>query len=470
MTTTRLTTPRLTVAGLSGDSGKTLVSLGLVRLLCRRGLAVAPFKKGPDYIDAGWLGFAAGRAGRNLDTFLMETAGIGTAVNSAAGADVMLIEGNRGLFDGMDAEGSHSTAVLAKLIGSPVVLVVDATKMTRTAAALVLGCRAMDPELDLAGVVLNRVATARHERVAREAVEKVAGVPVLGAVPRLPGDTVLPGRHLGLVTAVEHPDREAAICRAAEELAVRIDVDAVVEAARRAPAVELPALAPADPAEPVTVAVVRDEAFSFHYPDNLDALRNAGAALVEVSPLADTPLPCADAVVIGGGFPEVHATRLASSTRFLESLRAAADAGIPVYAECGGLMLLARELVVGGDVVPMAGVLDLVVEQTPRPQGHGYVAGTVTEANPFFPVGTVLRGHEFHYSRVVDGSDRTGCAMRVDRGTGLGAGGDAVVRGSVWAAYTHLHALGTPEWARGIVAAAREQARRRSGGCACAAG
>jgi len=204
----QLRTPRLVVAGLAGDGGKTLVSLGLCRALADRGRVVHAFKKGPDYIDSAWLTAATGRPCRNLDPYLMKEGAVGRAVMAAADNDFLLVEGNRGLFDGVDAAGSHSTAILAKLLGAPVILVVNVTKTTRTAAAAVLGSLHLDPELNLAGVILNRVGTARQERVIREAVESATGVPVVGAIPRLAGGDPLPGRHLGLVTAVEHPRRD----------------------------------------------------------------------------------------------------------------------------------------------------------------------------------------------------------------------------------------------------------------------
>ena len=462
--TVRLTVPRLAIAGLAGDSGKTLVSLGLARLLSRRGICVAPYKKGPDYIDTAWLGRAAGRPARNLDTFLMTAEGLGAALRPAMAADLVLIEGNRGLFDGMDAEGIHSTAALAHLIGAPVALVVDVSKMTRTAAALVLGCRALDPELVLAGVILNRVATARQESLIRRAVAEAAGVEVIGALPRFDGENPLPGRHLGLVTAVEHPDAERAIDEAADFVALHVDLDRVVAAAACATPVELPLATPPRKTSPsVRIAVVSDAAFSFYYPDNLEALEARGATIVPVSALADEPLGDVDAILIGGGFPESHAVHLAGAKRFAASLRSCAASRVPIYAECGGLMLLARDLRIGERSYPMAGVLDLSVEQTETPQGHGYAEGTVDGDNPFFPTGTVLRGHEFHYSRVVGGADMSRCALRLERGVGVGGRRDAVCRGRVWASYLHLHALSGPAWADGIVAAARHRRLERTG-------
>jgi cobyrinic acid a,c-diamide synthase len=463
-----VSTPRLVIAGLAGDSGKTLLAAGLARLLTSRGLAVAPYKKGPDYIDAGWLGAAARRPGRNLDTFLMTPAAIGEALARGGKADVALVEGNRGLYDGLDADGTHSTAELAKLVRAPVVLVVDVTKATRTVAAMILGCRAMDGAVDIAGVVLNRVGSARHERVVRDAVRKVGGPPVLGAIPRL-GCDPFPGRHLGLLTAVEHPEREQALELASEVVARHVDVEALLALARSAPEVALPDRAPVAAGSPAKVAVLRDEALSFYYPENLEALEEAGAELSFVSPLAARDLPEVDAVYIGGGFPEVHAERLAANADFRRDLREAASGGLPVYAECGGLMYLGKELLVDGVSHPMAGVLDLTIEQTAGPRGHGYVSARVEAENPWFGRGTALRGHEFHYSRVVGGGDREAAALRLERGTGLGEGRDGIAVGNVWAAYLHLHALGTPAWAPAVVALAGAN-RDGVGGRATAAG
>ncbi len=455
-----LTLPRLVLAGLSGDSGKTLISLGLTRALAERGLTVRAFKKGPDYIDAAWLGAATGAPCRNLDTFLMSTAAIGDALASAEGADVAVVEGNRGLYDGFDAAGSHSTAELAKAVRAPVLLIVDVTKMTRTTAALVLGAKTLDQDLTIAGVILNQVATIRQERLVREAVESAAGVPVIGAVARLKGGGPLPSRHLGLVTAAEHADRDAAIARAAQAVAGGVDLERALAVARQAPPLSVASADVAQPGGRVRIGILRDEAFTFYYPENLESLEAAGAELVPLSPLADEPMPQLDGLYIGGGFPEVHAARLAGGTAVAGALRSRVARGLPVYAECGGLMYLSRELVVGGSVYPMAGVLDLVVEQTDRPQGHGYEVGVVTRPNPFFAEGTELRGHEFHYSRVVSGGGER--VLEVRRGCGLGGGRDGLVNGRVWASYLHLHAGATPDWAEGFLALARAHAAEQS--------
>jgi cobyrinic acid a,c-diamide synthase len=458
-----LSTPRLIVAGLAGDSGKTLVALGLARAFSSRGLQVAPFKKGPDYIDAGWLGAATRAPGRNLDTFLMSRAAIGVALARGLPADLALIEGNRGLYDGMDASGGHSTAELAKLLAAPVVLVVDVTKMTRTTAALVKGCSVLDPEVNLAGVVLNKVGTARQEKVIRDAIRHAGGPPVLGAIPRLDDDP-LPGRHLGLVTAVEHPQRDDALEYIERLVESRADLDALFEIARSAPDATLPDEDAPAAGLPVRIGVFRDAALSFYYPENLEALEHAGAELVTISPLDDRTLPPVDALYFGGGFPEVHVERLADNRPMRDAVKAAAAIGMPIYAECGGLMFLARELIVDGSSHPMAGVFDLVVEQGSRPQGHGYVVAEVDHDNPFFPRGTQLRGHEFHYSRVVAGEDSEATTLRLDRGQGVGARRDGLVKDKVWASYLHLHALGTPSWAGSFARLALAYRAERSDG------
>jgi cobyrinic acid a,c-diamide synthase len=448
--------PRIVVAGLAGDTGKTLVSLGVTAVLESKGLRVAPFKKGPDFIDAQWLGRAVGKTARNLDTFLMPAEAIlGSLSRAASEADIAVVEGNRGLFDGMDAKGSHSTAQLSKLIEAPVVLVVDTTKVTRTVAAQVMGCRALDPELRLGGVILNRVGTSRQEALIRQAVFEEAGVPVLGAIPRLKVEH-LPGRHLGLVTSFEHPFAAEAIDQVRASVEQYVDVEALREIAGEAAA--LPDTRDDVEDQPieskVRIGVLQDKAFSFYYPENLEALQTAGGELVSISPLEDEDFPEVDALYAGGGFPEVHASELSRNERFREKLARRIAEGLPVWAECGGLMYLSRYLVQDGREHPMVGALPVAVEQMQRPQGHGYVRVRVDGSNPFFANGIELTGHEFHYSRLKDKSS-VETVLEVERGVGLGDGRDGIRAGSVVAGYTHLHALGAPEWAPGLIKAAR---------------
>jgi cobyrinic acid a,c-diamide synthase len=454
--------PSIVVAGLAGDAGKTLVSTGLARAFARRGRRVAPFKNGPDFIDAAWLGAAARAPGRNLDTYLMSPATIARSMRrAAASADLALVEGKRGLFDGADAHGSHSSAQLAKLVGAPVLLVVNAAKVTRTVAALVLGCRVLDPELPLAGVILNRVGTSRQESMIRRALAANAGTPVLGAIPSLERD-FLPSRHLGLVCAAEHPEQEAALEAVADVVERCVDLDAAWSIACDATGPAIAAVPePAAPeGERVRVGVLRDAAFSFYYPENLEALEAAGAELVYVSPLADRELPDVDALYAGGGFPEEHAPALAQNEPLRQGIGAALAAGLPAWAECGGLMYLSRAVIRDGSTYPMVGALPIAVEHTPRPQGHGYMAATVDRPNAFLPVGTPLLGHEFHYSRVA-GKVESETAISVERGVGLGGGRDGLTVGNTFATYMHTHALGTPGWAAAVVQAARRHASDR---------
>ncbi len=451
--------PRLLVAGLSGGSGKTIVAMGLLLLLRRAGAEVRAFKKGPDYIDPAWLEWASGHPARNLDVFLMGAKRArGLFLRHAISGGVNLIEGNRGLFDGVDARGTYSSAALAETLGAPVVLVLDATKMTRTAAALVLGCQKLDPQVSIQGVVLNNVNGERHERILREAIESVCSIPVIGALPRM-AQNPLPERHLGLIPPEEHDEMGCVEQRLLAWMDGRLDLDALLSLARGAPSLEPPEEKPTalPNARGLKIGYVRDSAFSFYYPENLEEMERAGAELVQISALRATALPTdLDALYIGGGFPETHAQALSANTSFLAWLRQACADGLPVYAECGGLMLLARSLYWEGIRYPMAGVFPVDVEAFVKPQGHGYIELFVDAPNPFFPRGTVLRGHEFHYSRIVSSVETISSACNVVRGEGCFRGRDGIVTHNVMAGYTHLHAAATPEWAIGMLAAARK--------------
>ncbi|MCX6635550.1 MAG: cobyrinate a,c-diamide synthase [Acidobacteria bacterium] len=450
---------RLVIAGAAGDVGKTVVSIGILLEARRAGIPVRAFKKGPDYIDAAWLSWASGHPARNLDSFLMgfERAASSFRRHAVAGG-LNVVEGNRGLYDGLDARGTHSTAELAKTLQAPVVLVLNATKVTRSAAAWVLGCQKLDPDVHLAGVVLNHVAAPRHEQVLREAIESACGIPVLGAVPRFRDAGILPWRHLGLVTPEEHPSAEGLDRRLLRLLEGKLDLERLLTIAALAPSLGPPAPVERDAADGVGLKVgyVKDSAFTFYYPENIEALEASGATVVPVPALGGDGLPPdLDALYIGGGFPETQAAALSANAPFLGGLREAAARGMPVYAECGGLMLLARAIRSGGRSHPMAGVLPFEVEVCDTPQGHGYAVVAVDRPNPFFPAGVTLKGHEFHYSRIEAGTDLPATACRVERGVGCYQGRDGVMVGNTWASYTHLHALATPAWAKGFIGAAR---------------
>ena len=456
--------PRVVIAALRGGSGKTTLAIGLIAAWRERVGQVVPFKKGPDYIDAGWLALAAGQPCYNLDPFMMnEEQILQSFCERTRLADGAVIEGNRGLYDGMDAAGTCSTAALAKVLQAPVLLVVDATKITRTAAAAVLGCQHFDPEVQIRGVILNRVAGARHEEMLRTTIEQYCGIPVVGAVPKVKEDA-FPERHMGLVTALEHPEARDAVLSRIRVVEKYIDLDRVVAVARQAPVLIWegglrPRRMTKAYRQPV-IGVIKDSAFQFYYPENLEALEVRGARVLEVNSLRDESLPGLDALYIGGGFPETHAEQLAANGRFRESLRSAIESGLPVYAECGGLMYLGRNLHVGDRTYPMVGALPMDFRLMGRPQGHGYTMVEVVEANPFYAVGLMLRGHEFHYSRV-DDPDPSGLAMAfaVRRGIGILDGKDGVCYKNILATYTHIHAIGSPEWAEGLVQ--RALARRR---------
>jgi cobyrinic acid a,c-diamide synthase len=466
---------RLVIAGLSGDSGKTIASLSFITALKRRSRTVSVFKKGPDYIDPAWLAMAAQSPCRNLDTYMVDREDVlKSFVEHSAGGGTAVVEGNRGLFDGKDSAGTHSTAELAKLIDAPVVLVVDAVKTTRTVAAIVKGCVEFDPEVKIAGVILNRIAGNRHAGVITESIETYCALPVLGAVPRLGADTrLIPGRHLGLVTPSEYGN-ETDLRSTLSDIADRyIDVDrmiAIAEAAGPAPGVQPgPSRAAAPPTRSaVSVGYFSDPVFTFYYPENLEALEKAGATLVPVSSLSDEKLPAVDALYIGGGFPETHAEQLVANRALMKAVKNAATDGLPVYAECGGLIYLARSLRCGDAVYPMTGLFDVDLEMRDKPVGHGYTSVRVDKPNPFYDVGSEIRGHEFHYSGPAGGLDLgsrgVASCMAVETGAGVGGARDGLVWGNTLACYCHVHADGVKQWASSIVANARDYAAGRGRG------
>lgn len=466
--------PNVVVAAMRGGSGKTTITLGLIQALRDRGLDVAPFKKGPDYIDPFWHTEAAGTPCHNLDPFMMGREQVEASfAYYAAGRQAAVIEGNRGLFDGKDDKGSYSTAELAKWLGAPVVLAVDCSMASRTVAAVVLGCQKFDPELNLAGVILNPVANPRQEGVVRRAIENVCDLPVLGAVPRLNLD--LPERHMGLVPPQEHAAVAEALHQAGRLVAGYVDVDALSNIMAQAREVRSSAppkglFPPGGKAAPrqVTIGVIRDAAFGFYYPENLEALSNHGARLVYCSALSDPALPEIDALYIGGGFPETHAASLAANKSFKQSLKAAAGQGLPIYAECGGMMYLGRSLIVRGAAYAMAGVFSLDFEMQAKPQGHGYSVCRVSEDNVLFDPGLEFRAHEFHYSQPIPlDNAQLKFAYQVQRGRGISGTGGGLIYRNVLGTYHHIHALGLPQWAPAMVAAAKNRHKvldRRLGG------
>ena len=448
--------PRLVIAGVRGGSGKTILSLAVIAgLRSQRGLNVVPFKKGPDYIDAGWLSVSSQRPCYNLDPFFLSGEMIISSFVSHACGDIAVIEGNRGLHDGMDALGSYSTAELSKLLRSPVVLVIDCSKMTRTAAAVVLGCMHLDSEVAIKGVVLNQVAGERHEYVVRESITKYCSLPVVGVIPRLAaGD--FPERHMGLIPYQEHPDTVRVMALAEEIAGKYLDIDAITKIAMAAEPLNTPeikSLRPGGQGGIVKIGVIRDSAFQFYYPENLEELEKRGAEIVDINALTDSRLPDVDALYIGGGFPETNALRLAGNTEFRNSIRHMAERGLPIYAECGGLMFLGESISVEGERYPMAGVFPVTFDMKKKPQAHGYTIAEIDRPNPFYPLGTLLHGHEFHYSAVAGIAEEAlqYSAFSMQRGKGIKDKRDGICFNNVLGTYTHIHALGSPEWASGLI-------------------
>ena len=461
--------PRLMIAGLSGGAGKTVVSLGLCRAWKRAGLVVRPFKKGPDYIDAGWLGMAAGLPPTNLDPFFLTPAQLQALFQQRLQeGELAVVEGNRGLFDGHDAEGTCASSQLARTLDCPVVLVIDATKMTRTVAAIVQGVQRFEDGLRLAGVVCNRTAGERHRAALRQAIEGYTDVPVIGMLPKIK-DNPIPERHMGLMSMREQDGADSALDGIADIIERHLDLDRLQALARTAPPWRpVPELTwPGDrgPNERpvVRIGYVRDAALWFYYEENLEALQRAGAKLVPLSLLDPAPWPDIHGLYLGGGFPEELADRLAANTAIRQRVRMLAEMGLPIYAECGGFMYLARTLRANGKEYPMAGVFPVHTELTSHPVGLGYVQAEVVAENPFLPVGATFRGHEFHYSRcvAVDGAVLT-LGLKLHKGEGMLAGYDGLLHKNVMASYTHTHAMALPEWAPRFVKAAMA-ARRQAG-------
>ena len=481
--------PRIIVAALRGGSGKTILSIGIIAALCSQNKYIAPFKKGPDYIDAGWLALAAGRPCYNLDSFLLEPhTNIRSFLFHSQNADLSVIEGNRGLYDGIDIEGTTSTAELAKLLKVPVVLCVDCTKITRTMAAVISGCAQFDKDVMIEAVILNRVANARHEKKLCDNIEHYCNIPVVGAIPKL-GEQHFPERHLGLVPTAEHDWARDAVAETAKIAEKYVDLVAIEAIARRAPSLETESAAlkmevEKQPVEtfdrqPATgsrrtnlttkqqaprIGVLKDSAFQFYYPENINALSDEGAEIVFLSPLKDKSLPDLDGLYIGGGFPETHARELADNKAFSRQLKTLADDGFPIYAECGGLMYLGRELILDDVSYSMAGVLPVVFGFYQRPQGHGYTIAKVEVENPYFPVGTEIKGHQFHYSRVLDWSGQEDdLVFRMKRGRGIRKDKEGILYKNVLATYIHIHALGTTIWARALARNAAEYQTTKNG-------
>ncbi len=462
--------PRICISALKGGGGKTLLSLGLCSALTSTGMRIKAFKKGPDYIDAHWLAKATGHDCTNLDPHFLENPRLQSlfAHHIQDNVDMAIIEGNRGLFDGQDVKGTYSTAELAKNLRCPVIISLDITKMTRTAAAIIHGLSTFDPEVHIGGVVLNSFGSTRHENIVRQAIEYYTDIPVFGALPRLK-ENPLPERHMGLTALDSESAQEAAeqtLQKLGNFVTEHCDLLDILHLARSAD--PLPKADPfwpentkALPKNSVRIAYIQDQAFWFYYAENLEALRQAGAELVPLSILDNTPWPeDLHGLYIGGGYPEEYLEILCNSPH-LATLRHWSELHMPIYAECGGFMLLAKHIVRENTAYSMAGIFPVQAEFFDKPQGLGYVTAEVTGQNPFHPEKARIHGHEFHYSRCqwAESQGTPTSTLSLSKGLGMGKvtqsrthmNQDGLLVRQTFAAYTHIFAPSCPWWAPNFV-------------------
>ncbi len=446
--------PRVLISAAHKSSGKTTLTLGLSAALRAQGAQVQTFKKGPDYIDPLWLSLASGRDCHNLDFYLMGRDEIVASVaRHSVGADIALIEGNKGLYDGLDLDGSNSNAALATLLKTPVILVIDARGMTRGIAPLILGYQQFDRDIHIAGVILNQLGGSRHEAKLRKVIEHYTDVRVVGAVHHDPKLTIVE-RHLGLIPSNETDAAAQQIGVIAQAVASQVDLAAVraIAAGAGTLADKTAAISPRATAR-VRIGVARDAAFGFYYPGDFAALRNAGAELVLFDTLRDTQLPKVDGLFIGGGFPETHMQALAANRALRQEIRSAIEGGMPVYAECGGLMYLARSIEWHGQRAEMVGAIGADIVMHERPVGRGYVRLRETTQAPWpqAHAGDEICAHEFHYSSVENLAPNTQFAYEVLRGHGIDGRRDGIVYKNVLASYTHLRDVAASPWAARFV-------------------
>ncbi|MCG9967320.1 cobyrinate a,c-diamide synthase [Pelotomaculum terephthalicicum JT] len=450
---------RVVIAGVKSGSGKTTVAAGLMAALARRGLQVQGYKVGPDYIDPGYHTAVTGRPSRNLDSFLLPEATIRELyLRAAATANIGIIEGVMGLYDGRAGSGAGSTAEVARMLKAPVLLVLDAGSLAQSAAAMVMGYAGYDSGVHIAGVILNRVAGERHKEILQKAIEEATGIPVVGCLEREAG-LALPSRHLGLTPAVEMAELDKVLDRLAHIAGEALDLDRIMTlagGAEKLGAPERPLFAPQPVTGRLPVAIAHDAAFNFYYRDALDYLESRGACLLPFSPLTDARLPAGAAgLIIGGGFPEMFLPELAANTTLHEDIRRKAAGGLPLYAECGGLMYLCRAIKDFDDRIwPMAGLVPAVCGMQKRLAGMGYREAATQGISILGPAGLLVKGHEFHYSglEVAEGHP---WAYRLTENNQL----EGYASGSVLASYIHLHWAGNPGAANNFLARCRAYAR-----------
>lgn len=452
---------RLFISAARKSSGKTTVSIGLCAALHAAGQIIQAFKKGPDYIDPHWLAKASARDCYNLDFYTMSHAEIlATFARHSASANISLIEGNKGLYDGLDLDGSNSNAALAKLLQTPVVLVLDARGMTRGIAPLILGYQAFDPEINIKGVILNQLGGSRHEAKLRNVIEHYTDVSVVGAIHK-DARFDIDERHLGLVPSHEDPASANKIALLAAAVSEQVDLALLQTIAASAPALALPAALDVTVRQTtrpdLRIGIARNAAFGFYYPDDLHALEQAGAELIAIDPIRDAALPALDGLIIGGGFPETHMLELSSNIKMRESIHQAIENGLPVYAECGGLMYLSRSIEWQGKIAPMVGSIhgDIVMEA--KPQGRGYVQLSENPDSLWpLPQKNQFSAHEFHYSRFKNLDKDARFAFSVKRGTGIDGKNDGYMYKHLLACYSHQRNTEKNPWTQRFVEFVRQ--------------
>ncbi len=453
--------PRILLAGDRSSSGKTTIVAGLLSALRGRGQVVQPFKVAMDYIDPSYHTWITGRSCRNLDGYLMPPDAVREIyAHAAEGADVAVIEGVRGLYEGYDGD-LGSTAQIAKMLQTPVVFVVDARSITRSCAALVKGYMDFDPEVQFKGVILNKVGSARHAEKAIKEIERYAGVEVVGVIRRN-DDMHLAMRHLGLVPVLEgktrHEGFEERVDRIRQIVEEGLDLDRIQEISREAeplPEVEPDLYLANDSGKDLRIGVARDEAFNFYYRDNLELMELAGAKVVPFSPVHDSALPDVDGIYIGGGYPELYARELSENQAMIRSLEKAHEKDLPIYAECGGLMYLAREIEWDSERQEMIG---LVPGRARRGKNRivSYVHGHLAQDCPLGRAGEPIMGHEFHHSEMLM-DEHVKYAIRLERGTGIEGGWDGVCEGNMVASYSHIHSASFRGFPANFIKACRER-------------
>ena len=447
-----MTSPRVLISAAHKSSGKTTICIGLCAALSSMGNKVSPFKKGPDYIDPIWLSHAAGNPCYNLDFYTSDSEEILNTLSSHGRySDISIIEGNKGLYDGLDLDGSNSNAALAVLSKTPVILVIDSRGMTRGIAPLILGYQAFDPDIQIAGVILNNVGGTRHESKLQKVIEHYTDVPVVGAVYNNQ-QLHLPERHLGLKPGNEYGEVENKINEIGKVIASQVELDRITEIAGSAASIttQFEKESIHKSSKTLRIAIARDAAFNFYYQNDLDAFVEYGCELVEFDTLKDEKLPeSIDALFIGGGFPETQMDMLAANTQLRQEIHNKIENGLPVYAECGGLMYLSRGIKWKDKRADMVGIIPADTVMHSKPQGRGYVRMEKTAIFPWqhkLGDNKIIKAHEFHYSSLENLEDTGGFALKVLRGTGIDGEYDGIVYKNLFACYTHQRNTRSNPW------------------------